>query len=96
MILTQSIRLPFRSPVAGCSPAPEQWLRLAPRAADAVLQLDITQGNVQPMPIALPDFISETDIGRNVTAVISNNLQRSGSVRADQSGRLHRKNHQQR
>src|SRR5499433_3097982 len=50
----------------------------APRSAGAVLKLDITQGNVQPMPIALPDFISEGDTGRNVTAVISNNLQRSG------------------
>src|SRR5207344_3184892 len=39
-------------------------------------------GNVQPMPIALPDFLSgapaDADTGRNVTAVISNNLQRSG------------------
>src|SRR6476469_6050319 len=52
---------------------------LAPRSAGAVLRLDITQGNVQPMPIALPDFVSESDIGRNVTAVISGNLQRSGS-----------------
>ena len=51
---------------------------LAPRSAGAVLRLDITQGNVQPMPIALPDFVSESDIGRNVTAVISGNLQRSG------------------
>src|SRR5262245_3813790 len=51
---------------------------LSPRPAGAVLKLDITQGNVQPMPIALPDFISEADSGRSVTAVISNNLQRSG------------------
>src|SRR5215468_2804514 len=51
---------------------------LAPRSAGAVLRLDITQGKVQPMPIALPDFVSESDIGRNVTAVISGNLQRSG------------------
>ena len=46
------------------------------------LNIDINQGNVQPMPIALPDFLSgaanEGDIGRNVTGVISNNLQRSG------------------
>jgi TolB protein len=50
--------------------------------AQAVLNIDINQGNVQPMPIALPDFISgapaDADTGRNVTAVISNNLQRSG------------------
>ncbi|MGB7620131.1 MAG: Tol-Pal system protein TolB, partial [Pseudolabrys sp.] len=51
---------------------------LASRPAHAVLKLDITQGNVQPMPIALPDFISDTDTGRNVTGVITNNLQRSG------------------
>ncbi|MGB8136232.1 MAG: Tol-Pal system beta propeller repeat protein TolB, partial [Pseudolabrys sp.] len=52
------------------------------RPARAVLNIDINQGNVQPMPIALPDFLTggptEGDIGRNVTAVITNNLQRSG------------------
>ncbi|MGA8970373.1 MAG: Tol-Pal system protein TolB, partial [Pseudolabrys sp.] len=51
---------------------------LSSRPAHAVLKLDITQGNVQPMPIALPDFISDADTGRNVTGVITNNLQRSG------------------
>ena len=55
---------------------------LSPRMATAVLRVDITQGNPQPMPIALPDFLAGTpgegEIPRNVTAVISNNLQRSG------------------
>ena len=55
---------------------------LAPRPAGAVLNIDITQGNPRPMPIALPDFLAgsptETDIARNVTAIIANNLQRSG------------------
>ena len=55
---------------------------LAAAPAGAVLRLDVTQGNVQPMPIALPDFSAgtptEADTARNVTAVISNNLQRSG------------------
>ncbi|MGH6682748.1 MAG: Tol-Pal system protein TolB, partial [Pseudolabrys sp.] len=55
---------------------------MAAGPAGAVVRLDITQGNVQPMPIALPDFLagtpSESDVARNVTAVISNNLQRSG------------------
>src|SRR5882672_10279947 len=57
-------------------------LAAAARPAAAVLRLDVTQGNVQPIPIALPDFLpgspSETEIARNVTGVISNNLQRSG------------------
>ena len=51
------------------------------RPARAVLNIDINQGNVQPMPIALPDFLTgqgEGDTGRNVTAVIASNLQRSG------------------
>ena len=30
---------------------------LAPQRAAAVLKLDVTQGNVQPMPIAIPDFV---------------------------------------
>jgi TolB protein len=55
---------------------------IGPRPARAVLNIDINQGNVRPMPIALPDFLTggpaEGDTGRNVTAVISNNLQRSG------------------
>ncbi len=55
---------------------------LAPRQAAAVLRLDITQGNPQPMPIALPDFLAgtqdEADTARNVTQVITADLKRSG------------------
>ena len=47
-----------------------------------MLRLDITQGNPQPMPIALPDFVAgspnEAETARNVTAIITNNLKRSG------------------
>jgi TolB protein len=52
------------------------------RPAAAVLRLDITQGNIQPMPIALPDFVdggpADVEVARNVTAIITANLQRSG------------------
>jgi TolB protein len=55
---------------------------LAPRPAAAVLRIDVTQGNVQPMPVALPDFIgvSPTDVetARNVSMIITANLRRSG------------------
>src|SRR5271165_5213511 len=57
---------------------------LAPRwAAAAPLRLDITQGNVQPIAIALPDFIAgpnlaDPDTARGVTQIIASNLQRSG------------------
>ncbi len=57
-------------------------LAAAARPAAAVLRLDITQGNVQPIPIALPDFLPGTpgdaETAHNVTGVIANNLQRSG------------------
>ena len=51
-------------------------------SAQAVTRLDVTQGNIQPMPIGLPDFVGGTpadgEVARNVTQVITNNLRRSG------------------
>ena len=47
---------------------------LLPRNAEAVVKLDVTQGNVQPMPIAIPDFLpgsaAEGDTPRNITQII--------------------------
>src|SRR5215472_12385074 len=44
---------------------------LSPQRAAAVLKLDVTQGNVQPVPIAIPDFVGvglqDPAGGRNVT-----------------------------
>jgi TolB protein len=55
---------------------------LCPRRAAAVLKLDVRSGNVQPIPIAVPDFISVATqgpaAGRNVSQIIASNLQRSG------------------
>jgi TolB protein len=55
----------------------------APRPAVGQTRIDVTQGTVQPMPIALPDFVGGTgaadgEIGRGVTQVINGNLKRSG------------------
>ena len=55
---------------------------LSPQRATAVLKLDVTSGNVQPIPIAVPDFVSvatqDPAAGRNVSQIIASNLQRSG------------------
>jgi TolB protein len=55
---------------------------LGARPAAAVVRLDITQGNVQPMPIAITQFVAgspgEADSAQGVTGVIANNLQRCG------------------
>ena len=55
------------------------------RPAHAVLEIDITQGNLEPLPIAIPAFSSATgdeQIAAEISTVISNNLSRSGLFRA--------------
>ena len=52
------------------------------RQAFAAPRVDITQGNIQPMPIAIPDFVggspADGEVARGVSGVITNNLKRSG------------------
>lgn len=52
------------------------------RPARSQLKLDVTQGSVQPLPIALPDFVAggpgDAEVSRGVTQVITANLRRSG------------------
>jgi len=54
----------------------------ASMSALAQLRLDVTQGNVQPVPIAIPDFVGGTpgdaEAARAITQVITANLKRSG------------------
>lgn len=58
------------------------FLFLQTNPAGAVMQIDITKGNVKPMPIAIPDMVStDKDIaglGIDISKVIENNLERSG------------------
>lgn len=53
---------------------------LAPLSAAAVLRIDITQGNVDPLPIAIQTFVEDgTDgLGKGLAEVITSNLERSG------------------
>jgi TolB protein len=59
---------------------PSALAGIAPAAA--ALRLDVTQGNVQPMPVAITDFgagaPAESEMARNVSGIISANLRRSG------------------
>src|SRR3569833_972078 len=53
----------------------------------AALQVDVTQGNAQPLPIAIPDFIGDPATGANVAGVVRADLERSGLFRPlDQKG----------
>ncbi len=49
--------------------------------ASALIEIDVTQGRVEPMPIALPDFTGQggdSAVARNITSVITADLKRSG------------------
>lgn len=46
--------------------------------AHAVVNLRLDKGNVEPLPVAITDFISGDELGANVAAVIAADLKRSG------------------
>src|ERR1700721_2714862 len=55
---------------------------LLPSLAGAQTKLQITEGNVAPLPIAIPNFVAgspaDGEVGVGVAQVITNNLKRSG------------------
>ena len=63
----------------------------APLPASAALQVDVNQGNIQPLPIAIPDFVAggpnDAQAGANIAGVVRADLERSGLFRPlDQRG----------
>jgi TolB protein len=77
---TQFAHLSRRRALIGGSAA-LTGLAIAPWPATAVT-IDITQGNVQPMPIAIPDFLGgsagDNESAQGVSQIIAGNLRRSG------------------
>ncbi len=66
-------------------------LAVAPLAFAAPLQVDVNQGNIQPLPIAIPDFVSVTPAAadpaaaaaiQNIAKVVRADLDRSGLFRS--------------
>jgi TolB protein len=56
-------------------------LPLAATPAAALIEIDITRGNVEPLPIAIPAFSAsgaDMQLGADIAQVISGDLQRSG------------------
>lgn len=50
--------------------------------AEAAIEIDVTQGNLDPMPVAAPQFLGDTPeaeaVGADITSVMLANLKRSG------------------
>jgi TolB protein len=82
MMLPQKSRLLVTRRGALALGAAVGGLALSAGYAGAVVRLDITEGNFQPLPIAIPKFIggapSDDDIAGGVSQIITANLQRSG------------------
>ena len=55
---------------------------LAASPARAVVELNITQGTIQPLPIAIPDFAGDgsvsPEVAREISGVVANDLRASG------------------
>src|SRR5690606_18918627 len=49
--------------------------------ARAVLEIDVNQGVVEPLPVAITDFISADKMGADIAAVVAADLRRSGLFR---------------
>ncbi|SDU34911.1 TolB protein [Stappia sp. ES.058] len=57
---------------------------LPPSPAQAVVEIDVTQGNIEPLPIAIPAFSgqgNDADLATQISEVISADLGRSGLFR---------------
>lgn len=69
-------RLPIRFALAALGLGLALAMNAAP--AHAQLDVDVRQGNIQPMPIAIGEFSGEGELGKQVAGIITNNLTRSG------------------
>ena len=46
--------------------------------ARALVEIDVNKGNVEPLPVAVTDFLSSDGLGAEITSIISADLKRSG------------------
>ena len=54
------------------------WLAAAVLPAHAVLEIDVNKGVVEPLPIAITDFLSGDTLGTDISGVVEADLKRSG------------------
>jgi TolB protein len=55
---------------------PVSLLALSP--AQALVEIDVNRGTVEPLPIAVTDFLANDELGRQIAEVVSADLERSG------------------
>ena len=67
----------LRTALAAAALAGAIGLAATPPAA-ALVEIDINEGIVEPMPIAVTDFLSEDGLGAEISAIVAADLKRSG------------------
>jgi len=75
------MQAPFRFRLVAVAALALAGLAGATLPGAALVQLQVTGGTVQPLPIAIPNFLAggaEAELGANIAAVITNDLKRSG------------------
>jgi len=79
--MTSPIPNAFRIPLMALALVAAAWT-LAPEPARAELHVDITRGEVKPLPIAITDLYgqdpSDAETGQEITSVVSADLEHSG------------------
>lgn len=53
-------------------------LMISAIAAHARIEIDVTRGNVEPLPIAIPAFLGDSELGQRISSVVEADLRRSG------------------
>ena len=74
-------RFTRRLPFLGAAALLAVGLIFAPHPAAALVEVDITRGTIQPLPIAVPAFVAaatDVQLGADIANVISADLKRSG------------------
>ena len=51
---------------------------VAATSAQARIEIDVTRGNVEPLKIAVPSFLGDSQLGRQISSVVEADLRRSG------------------
>ena len=46
--------------------------------AQALVEIDVNKGNVEPLPIAITDFLSADALGAEIAGIVAADLKRSG------------------
>lgn len=56
------------------------------RPASALVEIDVNKGVIEPLPIAITDFIAGDDLGRQISEIVAADLERSGLFKPIEKG----------